>query len=214
MLQEKSAGLCNENWEYLHPKVVFFRSEDLHLISFSIFLKVKKPKIMGSFILLDLSEFLLLFHLIIPPITLLYGLTILFNSIGKDIETLGISGSCSSCQCLKTYISICHPEAKLTLSTALFLVTGKFGARNSNGALTFDELDFQNQKTSVKFRGAPIFQEATDQYYSVHTSGKRPPLPIRCTVHDTFWLFSLAAGGSCIYDTNHSFDEVIGPSSS
>ncbi|KAA6400268.1 MAG: hypothetical protein EZS28_004204 [Streblomastix strix] len=44
-----------------------------------------------------------------------------------------------------------------------------------------------------------------------YTSGKRPPTPILCTVHDTFWLFSPAAGGSCIYDTNHSFDEVIGP---
>ncbi|KAA6366866.1 MAG: hypothetical protein EZS28_037607 [Streblomastix strix] len=82
---------------------------------------------------------------------------------------------------------------------------------NTNGALTFDGLDTQNQNTSVELRGAPISQGATDSYYNVDTSGKRPPPPILCTAHDTFWLFSPAAGGSCIYDTNHSFDEVIGP---
>ncbi|KAA6404075.1 MAG: hypothetical protein EZS28_000406 [Streblomastix strix] len=83
--------------------------------------------------------------------------------------------------------------------------------QNSNGALTFDGLDTQNQNISVEFRGAPIYQGATDSYYNVDTSGERPPPPILCTVHDTFWLFSPAAGGSCIYDTNHSFDEAIGP---
>ncbi|KAA6375794.1 MAG: hypothetical protein EZS28_028679 [Streblomastix strix] len=82
--------------------------------------------------------------------------------------------------------------------------------RNSNGALTFDGLDTQNQNTSVELRGAPIYQGATDSYYNVDTSGKRPPHPILYTVHDTFWLFSPTAGGSCIYDTNHSFDVVIG----
>ncbi|KAA6403900.1 MAG: hypothetical protein EZS28_000570 [Streblomastix strix] len=79
-----------------------------------------------------------------------------------------------------------------------------------DGALTFDGLDTQNQNTSVELRGAPIYQGATDLYYIVDTSGKRPPYPILCTVHDTFWLFSPVAGGICIYDTNHSFDEVIG----
>ncbi|KAA6390861.1 MAG: hypothetical protein EZS28_013613 [Streblomastix strix] len=69
----------------------------------------------------------------------------------------------------------------------------------------------QNKNTSVELRGAPIYQGATDSYYNVNTCGKRPPPPILCTVHDTFWLFSPAAGGSCIYDANHSFDEVIGP---
>ncbi|KAA6389786.1 MAG: hypothetical protein EZS28_014685 [Streblomastix strix] len=83
--------------------------------------------------------------------------------------------------------------------------------RNCNGAQTFDGLDTQNQNISVELRGAPIYQGATDSYYNVDTSGKRPSSPILCTVHDTFWLFSPAAGGSCIYDTNHSFDEVIGP---
>ncbi|KAA6361691.1 MAG: hypothetical protein EZS28_042782 [Streblomastix strix] len=86
--------------------------------------------------------------------------------------------------------------------------------RNSNGALTFDGLDTQNQNTSVEFRGALIYQGATDSYYNVDTTGKRPPPPILCTVNDTFWLFSPAAGGSCIYDTNHSFGDVIGPLSS
>ncbi|KAA6359862.1 MAG: hypothetical protein EZS28_044612, partial [Streblomastix strix] len=79
---------------------------------------------------------------------------------------------------------------------------------NCNGALTFDGLDIQNQNTFVELRGVTIHQGATDSYYNVDTSAKRPPPPILCTVHDTFWLFSPAAGGSCIYDTNHSFDEV------
>ncbi|KAA6364383.1 MAG: hypothetical protein EZS28_040090, partial [Streblomastix strix] len=39
--------------------------------------------------------------------------------------------------------------------------------RNSNGALTFDGLDTQNQNTSVELRGAPIYQGATDSYYNV-----------------------------------------------
>ncbi|KAA6398165.1 MAG: hypothetical protein EZS28_006309 [Streblomastix strix] len=82
---------------------------------------------------------------------------------------------------------------------------------NSNGALTFDGLGIQNQNTSVELREASIYQGATDSYYNVDTSGKRPPPPILCTVHDTFWLFSPAAGVSCIYDINHSFEEVIGP---
>ncbi|KAA6386783.1 MAG: hypothetical protein EZS28_017692 [Streblomastix strix] len=102
-----------------------------------------------------------------------------------------------------------NPHTDLTS----FLITLQC-ERNSNGALTFDGLDTQNQNTSVELRGAPIYQRATDSYYNVDTSGKRPPPPILCTVHDTFWLFSPAAGGSCIYDTNHSFDEVIGPLSS
>ncbi|KAA6400660.1 MAG: hypothetical protein EZS28_003814 [Streblomastix strix] len=83
--------------------------------------------------------------------------------------------------------------------------------RNSNGALTFDGLDTQNQYTSVELRAAPICQGATNSYYNVDISGKRAPFAILCTVHDTFWLFSPAAGCSCIYDTNHTFDEVIGP---
>ncbi|KAA6353021.1 MAG: hypothetical protein EZS28_051452, partial [Streblomastix strix] len=67
-----------------------------------------------------------------------------------------------------------------------------------------------NQNTSVELRGQPIYQGAVDTYYNVDTNGKHPPPPILCTVHDTFWLFSPADGGSCVYDTNHSFDEVIG----
>ncbi|KAA6325468.1 MAG: hypothetical protein EZS28_054065 [Streblomastix strix] len=98
----------------------------------------------------------------------------------------------------------------LHIDLTSFLITLQC-ERNSNGALTFDGLDTQNQNTSVELRGAPIYQGATDSYYNLDTSGKRPPPPILCTVHDTFWLFSPAAGGSCIYDTNHSFDEVIGP---
>ncbi|KAA6358808.1 MAG: hypothetical protein EZS28_045665, partial [Streblomastix strix] len=99
-----------------------------------------------------------------------------------------------------------NPHTDLTS----FLITLQCES-NSNGALTFDGLDTQNQNTSVELRGAPIYQGATDSYYNVDTSGKRPPPLILCTVHDTFWLFSPAAGGSCIYDTNYSFDEVIGP---
>ncbi|KAA6372481.1 MAG: hypothetical protein EZS28_031992, partial [Streblomastix strix] len=86
-----------------------------------------------------------------------------------------------------------NPHTDLTS----FLITLQC-ERNSNGALIFDGLDTQNQNTSVELRGAPIQQGATDSYYNVDTSGKRPPPPILCTVHDTFWLFSPTAGGSCI----------------
>ncbi|KAA6360736.1 MAG: hypothetical protein EZS28_043737 [Streblomastix strix] len=55
--------------------------------------------------------------------------------------------------------------------------------RNSNGALTFDGLDANNQNV--------------------------PPPPIQSTIHDTFWLFGPANGGSCVYDVNDTFDEVI-----
>ncbi|KAA6392028.1 MAG: hypothetical protein EZS28_012444 [Streblomastix strix] len=51
---------------------------------------------------------------------------------------------------------------------------------------------------------------AVDTYYNVDTNGKHPPPPIQCTVHDTFWLFTPLKGGSCVFDTTHSFDEVIG----
>ncbi|KAA6356185.1 MAG: hypothetical protein EZS28_048289, partial [Streblomastix strix] len=81
--------------------------------------------------------------------------------------------------------------------------------RNSNGALTFDGLDTQNQNTSIELKGHPIFAGEVDTYYNVDTSGKHPPPPILCTVHDTFCLFSPASGGSCLYDTTHSFDQVI-----
>ncbi|KAA6361726.1 MAG: hypothetical protein EZS28_042747, partial [Streblomastix strix] len=70
--------------------------------------------------------------------------------------------------------------------------------RNSNGALTFDGLDTQNQNTSIELKGHPILTGEVDTYYNVDTNGKHPPPPILCTVHDTFWLFSPASGGSCI----------------
>ncbi|KAA6402872.1 MAG: hypothetical protein EZS28_001597 [Streblomastix strix] len=96
---------------------------------------------------------------------------------------------------------------------ASFLITHQC-ERNSNEALTFDGLDIQNQNASVDFRGEPIYQGAIDSYYNIDISGKIPVPPILCTVHDTFWLFSPAAGGSCIYGTNRSFDDVIGSLSS
>ncbi|KAA6383856.1 MAG: hypothetical protein EZS28_020617 [Streblomastix strix] len=58
--------------------------------------------------------------------------------------------------------------------------------RNSNGALTFDGLDTQNLNTTYEHRGAPIYQGATDSYYNIETSGRRPPPQFLCTVHDTF----------------------------
>ncbi|KAA6393379.1 MAG: hypothetical protein EZS28_011092, partial [Streblomastix strix] len=67
---------------------------------------------------------------------------------------------------------------------------------NSNGPITFDRLQTQNKITSVELRGEPIYQEATDSYFNINTSGKRPPPPIICTIQDTFWLFSPAASGS------------------
>ncbi|KAA6390511.1 MAG: hypothetical protein EZS28_013963 [Streblomastix strix] len=81
--------------------------------------------------------------------------------------------------------------------------------RNSNGALTFDGLDTQNQNTSIELKGHPIFAGEVDIYFNVDTNGKHPPPPILGAVHDTFWLFSPASGGSCIYETTHSFDQVI-----
>ncbi|KAA6390308.1 MAG: hypothetical protein EZS28_014166 [Streblomastix strix] len=81
---------------------------------------------------------------------------------------------------------------------------------NSNGALTFDGLDTQNQNTSVELRGIPVYQGAVDTYYYVDTNGKHPSPPVLCTIHNTFWLFTPFNGGSCDYDTTHSFDEVIG----
>ncbi|KAA6404178.1 MAG: hypothetical protein EZS28_000287 [Streblomastix strix] len=50
-----------------------------------------------------------------------------------------------------------------------FLITFQC-ERNSNGALTFDGLDIQNQNTSFKLGRAPIYQGATDSYYNVDTS--------------------------------------------
>ncbi|KAA6402580.1 MAG: hypothetical protein EZS28_001890 [Streblomastix strix] len=82
--------------------------------------------------------------------------------------------------------------------------------RNSNGALTFDGFDTQNQNTSIDLRGQLLNQGAVDTYYNVDTNGKHQPRPILCTVHDTFWLFSPVDGGSCVCDTSHSFDKVIG----
>ncbi|KAA6385871.1 MAG: hypothetical protein EZS28_018600 [Streblomastix strix] len=81
--------------------------------------------------------------------------------------------------------------------------------RNINGALTFDGLDNQNQNVSVELRGGPIYQGETDCYYNVYLMGKRSPPPILCTIHDTFWKFGPANGGSCVQDVNSTFDEVI-----
>ncbi|KAA6368709.1 MAG: hypothetical protein EZS28_035765 [Streblomastix strix] len=78
-----------------------------------------------------------------------------------------------------------------------------------NGALTFDGLDTNNQNVSVELRRAPICQADTDSYYNVDLMDKRPPPPIPCTLHDTFWQFGPANRGSCVYDVNNTFDEVI-----
>ncbi|KAA6357438.1 MAG: hypothetical protein EZS28_047035 [Streblomastix strix] len=79
--------------------------------------------------------------------------------------------------------------------------------RNSNGALSAEP---PNQSTSVELREMPIYQGAVDTYYNIDTNRKNPPSPIQCIVHGTFGFFSLNKGGSCDYDTTHSFDEVIG----
>ncbi|KAA6384982.1 MAG: hypothetical protein EZS28_019494 [Streblomastix strix] len=81
--------------------------------------------------------------------------------------------------------------------------------RNSNGALTLDGLDTQNQNISIELKGHTIFAGQVDTYYNVDTNGKHPPPPILCTVHDNFWLFSPVSVGSCLYDRTHSFDQVI-----
>ncbi|KAA6404391.1 MAG: hypothetical protein EZS28_000078 [Streblomastix strix] len=81
--------------------------------------------------------------------------------------------------------------------------------RNSNGALTFDGLDTNNQNVSVELRVAPIYQGDTDCYYNVDIMSKIPPPPILCAFYDTFWLFGPVNGGSCVYDVYNMFDEVI-----
>ncbi|KAA6395892.1 MAG: hypothetical protein EZS28_008580 [Streblomastix strix] len=68
----------------------------------------------------------------------------------------------------------------------------------------------KNQNTAIELKEHLIFAEEVNTYYNVDTNGKHPPPPILSTVHDTFWLFSPRDGGSCLYDTTHSFDEVIG----
>ncbi|KAA6398158.1 MAG: hypothetical protein EZS28_006316 [Streblomastix strix] len=80
---------------------------------------------------------------------------------------------------------------------------------NSNGVLIFDGLDTQNQNVSVELREAPIYQGNIDCYYNVDLMGRRQPPPILCPIHDTFWLFGPANGGSSVYDVNNTFDEVI-----
>ncbi|KAA6397236.1 MAG: hypothetical protein EZS28_007234 [Streblomastix strix] len=97
-----------------------------------------------------------------------------------------------------------NPHTDLTS----FMITLQY-ERNSNGALTFDGLDTNNQNVSVELRGGPIYQGETDCYYNVDLMGKIPPPPILCTIHDTFWLFGPANGGTCVYDVNNTFDEVI-----
>ncbi|KAA6403302.1 MAG: hypothetical protein EZS28_001174 [Streblomastix strix] len=88
-----------------------------------------------------------------------------------------------------------------------FLITIQY-ERNSNGALTFDELDSKIQNIPVELKGHPIFAGDIETYNNVDTNGKHPPPPILCTVHDTFWLFTPADGGSCVYDIIHSFDQI------
>ncbi|KAA6360520.1 MAG: hypothetical protein EZS28_043953, partial [Streblomastix strix] len=77
-----------------------------------------------------------------------------------------------------------------------------------NGALKFDGLDINNQNGSVELKGASIYQFDANCYYNVDLMGKRPPPPILRTIHDTFWIFRPANGGTCVYDVNKTFDEV------
>ncbi|KAA6389487.1 MAG: hypothetical protein EZS28_014984 [Streblomastix strix] len=72
-----------------------------------------------------------------------------------------------------------------------------------------DELTTLRNTATIELSGAPIYHEVTDCYYYVDINGKRPPPPILCTVHVTFWLLSPNQGGSCLYNVTHSFDEVI-----
>ncbi|KAA6401375.1 MAG: hypothetical protein EZS28_003098 [Streblomastix strix] len=81
--------------------------------------------------------------------------------------------------------------------------------RNNNGALTFDGLNTQNQNVQIELRGDPIYQGDTNSYFNVDLMGKRQPHPILCTIHDSFWLFGSTNGGSCVYDVNNTFDEMI-----
>ncbi|KAA6403841.1 MAG: hypothetical protein EZS28_000634 [Streblomastix strix] len=97
-----------------------------------------------------------------------------------------------------------NPQTDLTS----FMITLQ-RERNSNGALTFDGLDTQNQNGSVELRGAPIYQGHIDSYYNIDLIGKTPHRPIKDTIHDSFWQFGQANGGLYIYDVNNRFDEVM-----
>ncbi|KAA6391916.1 MAG: hypothetical protein EZS28_012557 [Streblomastix strix] len=123
------------------------------------------------------------------------NLNLLFEATDEFEDALTTSG--------KTASRRLNPHTDLTL----FMITLQC-ERNSNGALIFDGLDTNNQNVSVEFRGAPIYQGDTDCYYNVDLMGKRPPPPILCTIHDTFWLFGPANGGSYVYDVNNTFNEV------
>ncbi|KAA6392436.1 MAG: hypothetical protein EZS28_012038 [Streblomastix strix] len=68
--------------------------------------------------------------------------------------------------------------------------------RNNNDALIFDGFDTQNQNVTIELSGTPIYQSETDCYYNVELMGKKPLPPILSTIHDKFWLFGHANGGS------------------
>ncbi|KAA6391366.1 MAG: hypothetical protein EZS28_013106 [Streblomastix strix] len=106
------------------------------------------------------------------------NLDLLFEAIDEFEEALTTSTSTAS------------KSLKLRTDLTSFLITLQC-ERNSNGALTFDRLNSQNQNVSVELRS------------------KRPPLPILCTIYDTFLQFGPADGDSCVYDVNNIFDEII-----
>ncbi|KAA6371880.1 MAG: hypothetical protein EZS28_032593 [Streblomastix strix] len=81
--------------------------------------------------------------------------------------------------------------------------------RSSNGTLISDSLDANNQNKLVVLKGPTIYHVDTNRYYNVDLMVKRQPPPILFTIHDTFWLFGPANGGSCVCDIICTFNQVI-----
>ncbi len=83
--------------------------------------------------------------------------------------------------------------------------------RNSGAGIYFDGLDTEGQNVSVELRANPIYQGVNDTYYRwTGNTTPNPPPPVLATVQDTFWIFSSRRGGMCVYETDKSFNEVVG----
>ncbi|KAA6382855.1 MAG: hypothetical protein EZS28_021618 [Streblomastix strix] len=115
---------------------------------------------------------------------------------------------------LSHIIDFCLQFPKYARATTCFENPYYQNIQEQQWSIDFRWIRHLELNTFVELRGAPIYQGATNSYYNVDTNAKNTPPPIICTIHDTFWLFSPAAGRNCIYDTNHSFDEVVGSFSS
>ncbi|KAA6361577.1 MAG: hypothetical protein EZS28_042896 [Streblomastix strix] len=107
-----------------------------------------------------------------------------------------------------TFRNIASRRINLHTDLTSSMITHQY-ERNSNKGLTFEGLDINNQNVSVDLRVASIQNWETDCQYNIGLMIMRPLPQILCTIHETFWLFGVAKRGSCAYDVNNTFDEVI-----